>query len=82
MTKYSIEVASYNKTQQVSSNCNAITFINPVGSGSDFTVNDIPVTEGSELEISGWQNEIDTTLYVVSWGTGTGICIVVKKVYQ
>jgi len=80
--KYVIEVAIYNKNQQIKSNCNSVTFVNPVGSGVNFTVNDIPVIEGNELEISGLEGEEDTTLYIVNFGTTTGTCIVIKKVYQ
>jgi len=78
---YNIDVQVYTKNQNVISNCNAITFINPASSGVDFTVNNIPVTSGSELEISGLEDETDVTPYVINFGTNNGTCIVVKKVY-
>lgn len=81
MQEYSIEVEVYTSNQKVESKCNAITFINPSGSGVTFTVNNIPILEGNSLELAGKANEIDITQYLLNFGTVNGTCYVIKKVY-
>jgi hypothetical protein len=77
--KYKIEVMSYNSNYNIVSNCNAITFYN--NGTVDCKISTIPLPAGQSLSIEGNNDEIDTTTYLLDFGTSlTGNVFVIRKV--
>lgn len=81
MRKYTTETQQYDITQtDVDSFCNDILFYN--GCTATVFVNGFPVAAGATYSISGNEDEINTTKYKLSFGTGnTGIMYVTRKKY-
>jgi len=78
--KYRIEIQQYQQNYNVISQCNNITFIN---TGSiNVQINQFTLVPNSSLAIGGNENEIDTTVYNVSFqGATNGNLIIIKKIF-
>lgn len=78
--KYRIEIQQYQQNYNVTSLCNNITFIN---TGTiDVQINTFILVPNSSLSIGGNADEIDTTIYNVSFqGATNGNLIVIKKIF-
>jgi hypothetical protein len=80
--KYYIETKQYYTNNKVSSNCNAITFIN-VGSQA-VTIENVVLQQGQQFKVEGNRGEIDTTQYIVTFPTPVNVnnnLVVVRKLY-
>ncbi len=81
MTRYKTEFQQYNTSQNITANCNVITFIN--NGGSIIYVNNYPLAaSGGSLQVAGNAGELDTTMYKVNCGSNAGNFWVIKKVDQ
>jgi len=77
--KYSIDITSYQKTQQVSSDCNTLQFVN-LGTNAVTINNAITLITNQTFTIEGNENEICTTTFLLTFATGgTSNCAVIKK---
>jgi len=78
--KYRIEIQQYQQNYNVVSQCNNITFIN---TGSiNVQINQFTLVPNASLAIGGNENEIDTTIYNVSFqGATNGNLIIIKKIF-
>lgn len=77
--KYKVEFNQYNNQNiQITSNCNAITFINN-GATQPIKINNIlEIGVGGSIAIEGNENEIDTTTYNL---VVIESCIVLRKLF-
>lgn len=80
MKKYIIDIIQYATNNNLTANCNAITFVN-VGTTSCY-INKFVLAAGASLSINGNENEIDVTTYSISFTGGTGILSVIRKYYK
>jgi hypothetical protein len=80
MKQYIIDVIQYSTNNNLTSNCNAITFVNT--GVTDCYISKFLLVPGASLSISGNENEIDVTVYIISFTGGTGILSVVRKFYK
>lgn len=80
MKNYIIDVIQYATNNNLTANCNAITFVN-TGS-TDCFINKFLLAAGASLSINGNENEIDVTVYNISFTGGTGILSVIRKFYK
>jgi hypothetical protein len=81
-TRYKTETQVYNAPDDtdVASDCVDILFFND--SAARIYVNGFPVDAGAALEFNGNDNEINTTVYKISWnGATTGQCAVIRRRY-
>lgn len=78
--KYRIEIQQYQQNYNVIAQCNNITFVN---TGTiNVQINTFILVPNSSLSIGGNENEIDTTIYNVSFqGATNGNLIVIKKIF-
>jgi len=79
MKKYRIDIQVLTQNNFVSSNCNAITFLN-TGAGT-VKINDFVLAANVSLVIEGNENELDTTSYQVMFPANTGNLTIFRKVY-
>ena len=82
--KYKITIQQWNYSQPFRSpnNCNGITFINKSIDNSP-SVNGYPLSYGEAFEISGNENEIDTTIYLIAIpSTGTPNLYIITKTFE
>lgn len=80
--KYYTEMKQYYTNAKVSSECNAITFVN-VGSQA-VQVDEIVLQQGQQLKIEGNRGEIDTTQYIITFPTSVNVnnnIVVIRKLY-
>jgi hypothetical protein len=80
MKQYIVDVIQYATNNTLTSNCNAITFIN-TGTTNCF-ISKFLLAPNASLSISGNENEIDVTTYPISFTGGTGILTVIRKFYK
>lgn len=80
MKKYIIEITVLNQNNSVSSNCNAITFLN-TGVGT-VKINDFVLAANVSLVIEGNENEMDITSYQVMFPNNAGNLTIFKKIYK
>lgn len=81
--KFYIETKVFYTSQNISSDCNDITFINQ--GTTNFTIQDVILLPNQSLRISGNAGEIDTTQYILTFDTlvSTGnLCTVIRKLYR
>jgi len=80
MQNYKIDVLTLNSQQEVRSDCADITFFN---SGlSVITLNNaLTLPAGSSISFTANNNEIDKTIYRISFGTGYKSCTIFRKIY-
>ena len=79
--KYKIELAQYQQNYNLISNCNNITFINT--GAISVQINQFILVAGASLSIGGNANEIDTTVYNISFsGATNGNLIVIRKIFS
>jgi hypothetical protein len=79
--KYRIEIQQYQQNYNVISQCNNITFIN--NGTINVQINQFTLVPNASLSIGGNENEIDTTIYNVSFqGATNGNLIVIKKIFS
>ena len=78
--QYRIEISQYQQNYNVISQSNNITFIN---TGSiNVQINQFILVPNASLSIGGNADEIDTTIYNVSFqGATNGNLIVIKKIF-
>ena len=84
LQKYYVEFKNYYNSQQVSSNCNDITFLN-VGSNSVVIAGTITLQQNQSLQISGNVGELDTTEYQVQFTSYSSVnnnLVVIRKLYK
>ena len=84
LQQFYVEFKNYYNSQQISSNCNDITFLNlglnPVVIGGVVTL-----VQNQSLQISGNINEIDTTEYQIQFSTyasPNNNLVVIRKIYR
>jgi len=78
--KYRIEIQQYQQNYNVISQCNNITFIN--NGTINVQINQFTLVPNASLSIGGNENEIDSTIYNVSFqGATNGNLIVIKKIF-
>lgn len=79
--QYKIEINQYQQNFNIISNCNNITFIN---SGAiAVQINQFTLVAGASLSIGGNANEIDTTVYNISFsGATNGNVVVIRKIFN
>jgi hypothetical protein len=78
--KYRIEIQQYQQNYNVISQCNNITFIN--NGAINVQINQFTLVPNASLSIGGNENEIDITVYNVSFqGATNGNLIVIKKIF-
>ena len=78
--KYKIEISQYQQNYNIISNCNNITFINT--GAISVKINQFTLVAGASLSIGGNANEIDTTIYTVSFsGATNGNLIIIRKIF-
>jgi len=81
--KFYIETKVFYTSQNISSDCNDITFINQ--GTTNFTIQDVILLPNQSLRISGNAGEIDTTQYILTFDTlvSTGnLCTVIRKLFR
>ena len=81
--KFYIETKVFYTSQNISSDCNDITFINQ--GTTNFTIMDVLLLPNQSLRITGNAGEIDTTQYILTFDTliSTGnLCTVIRKLYR
>jgi hypothetical protein len=79
--KYKIEINQYQQNFNLISNCNNITFINT--GAVTVQVNQFTLVAGASLSIGGNENEIDATVYNVSFsGATNGNLTVIRKIFN
>ena len=78
--QFYLETKIYITNSRISSNSNAITFIN---TGSvNFTINDLTIAPGQSFGVTGNENEVDTTQYNLvfpSPNSAANGCTVIRK---
>jgi hypothetical protein len=78
--KYRIEIQQYQQNYNVIAQCNNITFIN--NGAINVQINQFTLVPNASLSIGGNENEIDITVYNVSFqGATNGNLIVIKKIF-
>lgn len=81
MISYNVQFQTYNIFGQVESRCNSITFVN--NGSATAVINGLNILSGQSFSISGNTNEIDKTVYNLSFtGGGTQEVIVIRKIYN
>lgn len=79
--QYKIELNQYQQNYNIVSNCNNITFINT--GAIAVQINQFTLVAGASLSIGGNANEIDTTIYTVSFsGATNGNLTVIRKIFS
>tara|TARA_R110000868_G_scaffold119499_3_gene317214 strand:+ start:1554 stop:1802 length:249 start_codon:yes stop_codon:yes gene_type:complete len=81
MINYKIDFLTFNRNQYVKSDCGDITFFN---NGTDNVVinGSITLTTGQSLTISANYNEIDRTIYYITFPTSVAPQItILRKIY-
>lgn len=78
MKKYKVEISQYSSNIKIDSNCNSISFVN--AGTVDCTINQFILPAGASLSIDGNENEIDTTIYNITFAS-VGLIQVIKKMY-
>jgi len=79
MKPYRNEFKVYNTDDVIESDCNSIAFKND--GTANAVINGITITTGNSVSIDGNANEIDRTIYNLSFGTGTAQLTVIRKLY-
>jgi len=79
MRRYKTEIIQYTTNINLTSNCNAIAFLN--AGTSNAYIGKFTLTPGQGLEIDGNQEEIDTTTYVLEFDNNRGLMQVIRKFY-
>jgi hypothetical protein len=64
--KYKLSFSTYQNSTQFNSDCSDITFVNN-GASSCIINNDFTLAAGASLSVSCQANEIDTTIYQISF---------------
>ena len=78
--KYRIEIQQYQQNYNVTSQCNNITFIN--NGTINVQIGTFILVPNASLAIGGNENELDITVYNVSFqGATNGNLIVIKKIF-
>lgn len=81
MINFNIQFQTYNKFGQVESRCNSITFVN--NGSATAVINGLNILSGQSFSIPGNTNEMDKTIYNLSFtGGGTQEVIVIRKIYS
>jgi hypothetical protein len=81
MQPYINDLLNYSQATAVRSDCNAITFFNQ-GTTVVRLNNAIPIPPGGSISFAGNYNEIDRTIYNITFvGAGNNLCWVLRKVY-
>lgn len=78
---YNINISSQVQSTPVASNCAEIAFIN-FGATTVVINNGLPLAPGASVSFNGNQNELDTTIYTLTFPpTGNNNCVVIRKYY-
>lgn len=78
---YNIDLFQAVQSQQVSSDCAELAFIN-LGTANVVLNHSVTIPPTAALSFNGNRNEWDRTVYTVTFqGAGTQICIVARKYY-
>lgn len=84
LQKYYVEFKNFYVSQQVSSNCNDITFLN-LGSNPVTIAGTITLQQNQSLQISGNFGELDTTEYQIQFSVYQSVnnnLAVIRKLYK
>lgn len=84
LQQYYIEFKNFYVSQNVGSNCNDITFLN-LGLNPVTIAGAVTLQQNQSLRISGNQNEIDTTEYMITFSTYSSPnnnLVVFRKLYR
>lgn len=84
LQKYYVEFKNFYVSQQVSSNCNDITFLN-LGSNPVTIAGTITLQQNQSLQISGNLGELDTTEYQIQFSVYQSVnnnLAVIRKLYK
>lgn len=78
--QYTIDIKFITLPTVIHANCNAITFINNSTSLTDVAyINNVPIQPNQSLSIEGNENEVDKTVYNISFGTSTTATLIVLQ---
>jgi len=81
LIKYVMKFETVAEAGDVSSDCNAISFINQ--GATALLINGLEVAAGDSFTLSGEGLEYDTTVYRIQFtGSGANKCVIVRKFYQ
>lgn len=81
LIKYSVSFITYSQANQISSNCNSITFYNQ-GTATAY-IEGVPIISGASLAIDGNECEFTDDIFNLTFDTtGTTILTVIKKTYN
>jgi hypothetical protein len=80
LIKYSVSFIQYSQANQISSNCNSITFLN-LGTATAY-IEGVPIITGASIAIDGNECEYTDDIFNLSFDTtGTTNLVVIKKTY-
>lgn len=84
LQQFYVEFKNYYNSQQISSNCNDITFLN-LGTNPVVIGGVVTLVQNQSLQISGNINEIDTTEYQIqfsAYASPNNNLVVIRKLYR
>lgn len=84
LQQFYVEFKNYYNSQQISSNCNDITFLN-LGTNPVVIGGVVTLVQNQSLQISGNINEIDTTEYQIqfsAYASPNNNLVVIRKIYR